>query len=63
MEETKLLLDRGGKIYEGGKVCPPSCQLISHPMMCTSKQHTLCASNDRLYRLCETHDTHSANLD
>ncbi len=28
MEETKLLLDRGGKIYEGGKVCPPSCQLI-----------------------------------
>ena len=21
MEETKLLLDRGGKIHEGGKVC------------------------------------------
>ena len=28
MEETKLLLDRGGKIYEGGKVRKTSCFLL-----------------------------------
>lgn len=38
MEETKLLLDRGGKIHEGGKVRERCCCLVQQPELCTLRK-------------------------